>query len=108
MKISSVRAAWMLAFLIDIASMCVASAQDTYSLSLSKAGSQFAYVLNSLNIHGTPITIEAWVKLASQVPTDSVYAIADQSDSANKVTYLLRYQNGGGSTALVFYRDAHF
>ena len=76
---------------------------NTHSLDLEASSSQYASISDAsqtgLDITGD-ITIEAWIKLESQPPTDGFRPIVSKTGSGNNRSYDLMYQDDSGTKQL--------
>lgn len=85
----------------------IAEALNTHSADIERSSSQYLSLADSalFDISGN-ITIEAWVKLESAVPSGSNYGIVTKGDE-NDVAYAFRIRDvGGGENELDFsYQD---
>ena len=61
-------------------------------------------VTNNLGIDGGAITINAWVRVNTEIAS-SVWVLFSQNSSTAKVTYDIQYDYNGGTRKLVFIRQ---
>lgn len=77
---------------------------NTHSRNNVRASSNFAAINNSLGITGGNVTIEAWVRCASQPATNANWGIVHQASTTNLNEYALRYVDVSGTKKLMITR----